>query len=516
MMFVKRFHKAAILCSALCFFSACTDHSRILLTNPPVIVLTADEQNIAWVQQVEDSRVISLQEEDKSVIVAVNGKLYGKAYEAISAVVMSDDGSHIAYTAFTEGSWKLILDGDEASPAFDEILPESIVFSKDGKHLIYAVRTFDGWRIMRDGIPGEQAYDSIGTVRVSSDGQRIAFIAGIGAGQVVVDEDVTGQPFDSVSDLCLSPDGARIAYKAIDAGREFTVVDGIRQKDWDEAGKPVFSSDGKHYAYSVRTGNMSYVLKDGRLGAAYPMQGLIEPIVFGPSDSRIAYAADTGDGWVAVIGGEEQGVHGYILPDSITLSPDGNAYAYVATSGGGWYVVESGRKGPDGSSILMGREPYSDDGSRFAYALQLPTGWHLVADNVIGGELEYQEIGREGGPGFSPDGKYLYFFARNNNEWHLVVNGHEGPAYSRLYKPAFASEGILYLAEQSDKGWLLRCLQKNPKAGQATAAFSSINEVRLSRLTVVPVGEEECVPCKIKKQNMSFEELLNEGKEPKE
>ncbi|MBN2509208.1 MAG: hypothetical protein JXB03_02985, partial [Spirochaetales bacterium] len=491
--------------------AGCSGPEHILLTNPPLQVRSQDDQQVAWIQRVPDTRVMALQEEDRKLIAAFNGGLVGGKYDAITAIIMSRDGKHIAYPAFSGGSWKMVHDGVESPFGFDEIPPGAVSISDDGTVLAYAARTGDEWMVLRNREPVREKYGPVEQVLLSPDGTRLCFVTVKGEKRAVVQDGSIGPLFDRVSGLVFSPDGSRLAYKAEENGQRFVVVDGVRGSGWDETGMPLFSHDGSSIAYSALQDEQAFVVKDGRvLGQGYPMGMLIEPLRFSPSDRRLCYAVDTGRGWAAVVDGAEKAIHQIVLGDSMVLSPDGRGLAYVATDGDGWYVMGGGISGPRADSIALGAHPFSNDGSRFIYALQSAGEWHLEVDGRMTQALPFEEISMSIGPGFSSDGTRYYYAGKRGDEWHLVVNGREGSGYGRLYRPAFNEEGTTHLAETAGDGWLVRSFVPDPGKPSATDRDAGESFVRLSPPTLVPAGEEECIPCKVRKQNMTFEELMNE------
>ncbi|MBN2351724.1 MAG: PD40 domain-containing protein [Spirochaetales bacterium] len=479
---------AAAMLSASFLFT-CARQSSIELTLPPVIVRSADDQRIVWVQKTPDGKAA----------VAVNGKPFRSKFDEISLVVTSPDGAHVAAATRKDAIWRMTLDGMEVGPACEAVGEGGPVFSRDDRRVAYAARIKDRWFAVVDGKPAAgEGYDAIGPIAFGgADGARLAYAAGRDDKWSMVTNDKAGPFYDKVGDPVFSPDGKRLAYTAEDGDKKFIVLDGAPQPAWDQVEKPVFSFDGRHIAYSARKGETSLVIEDGvRIGDVYPMSSIINPVVFGPKDSRVAFAAYTGKGWMVVVDGKAGTLYKDVLADNIMLSPDGKGCVFPAAADNGWIVVQDGREGPAWDRIVVGDGAYSADGSQFVYAGRRGKEWHLVVNGWEQPPLDYSEISPEGGPGFSPDGKYIVFKSRKKRKWYMVVNGQAGPAYDRLYKPVFQAGGVAYLAERDDDIAIVRVLQPYPET-EATGP-AQVTETRVSDIPRFAFDPAECIPCKEK------------------
>ncbi len=479
---------AAAVLSAF-VFSSCARQSSIELTLPPIIVRSADDQHIVWVQKTADGKTAA----------AVNGKPFPSEFDEMKSVVLSADGAHVAAAARKGTAWRISLDGREVGPECEAVGTNGPVFSRDARRLAYAAKIKGRWFAVVDGaLVNKEGYDAIGPLALGGeDGSRLAYAAGRGDKWAMVADGKAGPFYDKVGDPVFSPDGKRLAYTAEAGGEKFVIIDGARQPAWDQVEKPVFSYDGRHCAYSVIKGKTSLVIEDGaRVGGVYPMSSPVSPIVFGPRDSRMAFAAYNGKDWMVVIDGKAGTLYRDVLADNIMLSPDGKGYIYPAAGDSGWLVVQNGREGQGWDRIVIGDGAYSRDGSEFVYAGRRGKQWHLVMNGREGPALDYNEISPEGGPGFSPDGKYVVFKSRKRRKWYMVVNGQAGPGYDRLYKPAFQAGGVVYMAERNDDIAIVRVLQPYPEAGASAPA--TVTETKVSDIPRYAFDPTECIPCKEK------------------
>ncbi len=109
-----------------------------------------------------------------------------KEYEEAADLVYNRDGSCYAYTARTEQSWFVVVNGEEG-PKFDRVV--SPIFSPDGKKLVYRARK-DGKRfvVVADAsgkvLRRHPAYEQVFPPVFTADGTSIAY--GVKDGQKII------------------------------------------------------------------------------------------------------------------------------------------------------------------------------------------------------------------------------------------------------------------------------------------------------------------------------------------
>ncbi|MDI6761339.1 MAG: hypothetical protein QMD05_10980 [Candidatus Brocadiaceae bacterium] len=96
--------------------------------------------------------------------------------------------------------------------------------------------------------------------------------------------------------LRVSPDGKRVAYVAGVGNKQLVVVDGKEERQYDDigAGSPIFSPDGKRVAYGAKVGNKWFVVVDRKEGGQYDslFTGAGGRIVFNSPNSLHCFARE--------------------------------------------------------------------------------------------------------------------------------------------------------------------------------------------------------------------------------
>jgi protease II len=139
--------------------------------------------------------------------------------------------------------------------------------------------------VVIDGQEGK-AYDYVGSLTLSPNGKRIAYIAGTGRKRFVVVDGQEGKEYFDVISIAFSPDSRRVAYIAAATRKNrFIVVDEQEGKpypdiEWDSI---VFSPNSKCLAYIVSTGNKMFVVVDGVEGNHY------DSVVTGKNGGKIVF-----------------------------------------------------------------------------------------------------------------------------------------------------------------------------------------------------------------------------------
>src|SRR6185436_7438542 len=165
----------------------------------------------------------------------------------------------------------------------------------------------------------------------SPDGQRLAYVAGIGKYLAPPNRPwrLTRHPL--------------VWAEGVDKSKRFVVVDGVGGRAYEAASAPVFSPDGKHVAYKAKEGKRWFVVLDGQEQKGFDALGSGK-IVFSADSRRMAYVARSGAKWSVIVDGNES-VHDDVINDPV-FSPDSRRVAYVMREGNQWITVVDGQRGP--------------------------------------------------------------------------------------------------------------------------------------------------------------------------
>jgi hypothetical protein len=342
---------------------------------------------------------------DNRVQLRINGKA-DRTVDEIASLLYSPDSAHLAYLARKDKIWSIVLDGKESSLTAPP--PSQLVFSGDGNHLMYITTTAAGqalvvdgaiqkiysqaaqlavgpagfhyayavfgdndqWEVVHDGVETEHGYSSIKQIRLSYDGQHVAFIGCRVKGDYMVERDgaVYGPYYEVSSPPALTPDGKHLTFGAYQLPpgapldvRGFPELDAYRVVDGNATSAPMgpttlilYSLDGKH--------DLAVGLRPGL--------GMVRSAGF-------------------AIDGQDAG-HSGVHAD-VTLSPDGRRFA---CAGGAQIVVDE-----NVTADLAGAGPplFSPDSQHLAYAVAHGTrkdwfapnkDWYISADgNSLPGGL---------------------------------------------------------------------------------------------------------------------------------
>jgi hypothetical protein len=469
---------------------------RVTLTDPLVYARSTDELHVGWVQQTASGKAV----------VSIDAKIRSKPYDEIGLIYFSPDNQRVAYSVKSAGKWRVMID-EAPGPEFDEISIIDVAFSPDSKRLAYAALRDNKWyAILDDKSILDDGHDSIRNLTFSPDNRRVAYIASNNDKQAFVMDGTIGPLFEKVKSPVWSPDGSSFAYIAMDKGNKFIVLNGEVGPRYDEVATPVFSFSGRHFAYGAMKGGKSLVVTDGKEGPSFEMGKPIDTIKFAPSDERLGYIVKKVDmdKWVVIIDGKEVAAYAYIAGPSLIFNPDGKGYAYAAAARNSpMMLVDEKGEGPGFNQII---EPvYSPDGNRIAYGALMGNELFLVTDGPAVPEPEFKDIFNLS---FSPDGKHLMYKAIGKDSQFVVLDGQASPAYDRVYKPAFTTNGVEYLAEREKDGFLWRGLipYAPENKDMKSAKDAKIVETKLGWLPTKESMTHECALCEKQKESIEEQE----------
>ncbi|MBN1516607.1 PD40 domain-containing protein [Candidatus Sumerlaeota bacterium] len=176
----------------------------------------------------------------------------GEKYDAVEKIRFSPDSKHIAYKARQEGYWRVVLD-DEDGIEYPAIMDDWPYFSPDSQLVAYWLKpdNEDYWKLFLTDVEGKNdpgslacackgitgsTWDGIveNSLKFSSDGKQVAFIALQDEKKVMVCNGVMGPACDEVGPAVFSKDNKRMAYWCNDKGKWRVIVDGMQYgPEWD-------------------------------------------------------------------------------------------------------------------------------------------------------------------------------------------------------------------------------------------------------------------------------------------
>jgi Tol biopolymer transport system component len=344
----------------------------------------------------------------------------------------------------------------------------SMQVSSDCQRVAYVMRAGPRKSVVLDGKAGRQ-YADVSSLLFSPDGRHIAYVASEAGKSFVVFDRIEGRHYDGVaeSSLVFRPDGQQVAFVASVGIQQVVVVGEKEEKRYDGILKSslVFSPDGKHVAYAVHSGDKGYVVVDGKAGRDY--DGIGEgTLSFGADGRHLIYTAQKGKKCCVVLDSMEG--RRYDAVGQPLFSPDGTRIAYPAMIAGGDTV-----RGTEAEGRSVGAKEFIV-GARGVEAYLLPDKWFVVLDSSE--QKRYENI-QKGSLAFSSDGIHLAFtvvtfeggglgsslslfpeFLPPTERWFVVVDGKESKRYDGIFEKAiFSLDGkrVAFVALEGWKHWVV-------------------------------------------------------------
>lgn len=361
----------------------------------------------------------------------------------------------------------------------------------------------------------------------SESGTGVAYVANKGGRAQVVHNQSRGKEYSAVGSITLTPDGRRIAYGALADGKWRMVVDGKEGRPYDMMLSPVFSPDGQHVAYQAKEGEKWYIVVDNTPNegtiASYTapefssdstliayveaaasndkMRLIVSDLTFGKQSVKwsigdLLFTTNRGKTRIAaaqVVGNKlriidfdfatPDVVHEgrlYDVIEQLKLSDDGVSMVYCALKGRKRLIVLDNREEPfpDGRLPELPVIRHDKKGVGVLLVSQNRISLHQSFINSKEKGKSYDEAA---GLTYSKDGSYAYA-ARNGNNWLIVVNGTEGPAFDRVVGPLFSPDGkrIAYRAKKDGKRFVVVA----DKSGKTIRQYPSYEQVFDVKFTV--------------------------------
>ena len=350
-------------------------------------------------------------------------------------------------------------------------VPSAIVVSSNHEHhaTVTTLRTItgQGYRVAH-GDTSSPIYSRIGPVTVTDTGS-VLFVARSAEGAVLYNSRST-TPIDGdlvpSAPVIASKLGDRVAIAFAKVRSGYFEVDGKRYGPYsdikasqDSAEWIRFSQDGKHWGTFVKEAGSDWTLLIDGISRHQTYAEVVE-VSFSPDGERAAYLTFEQDRSVSVHSGalaqenwSKLTVPG-ITRDGIIWSPNGKSVAFVASAPTIQYLVINGERQAQHAGIGTAKQIFSSDGRRHAYYALESAGNQLVVD----GKVTMKVAKRVGDYAFSPDGKLLALFQKDDPApWRMTIDGIQGPGYdsiSRGIKFALDGRHPVYEATRGGRTYL--------------------------------------------------------------
>lgn len=433
------------------------------------VSFTADGRQVVYIANTKTSQFV--------VAASPEGGSTSPAYERVSWMQSSLDGKRFAFGGERAGKKLLVVDNKEV-PAFShqEIAPETV--TPDGRYFAGEAGGFreKKWFVfISDGEKvnyRSQAHSS--TFRppfFSPDGRFLVYELGddrekvknlkttiffydVPNGRIAAQKTFTDTWTGHFS---FSSDSSRVVYNVQKDGKMFFIMHDFelnRERTVEPAGADrvvdiKLAPDGEHVIYTGSSEGKKYVIvvpwtAPGQGKKSRPYDD-IQPPVFGPDKTTVAYLAMRAGKWLSVVGDSEGPANFDGVGDAAPVfSFDGKRTAFAARKGGQltkiglidakWMVVVT----TTGKASAVGKGPlydmavspvFSPDGRRIAYRARRgpkeeAKRFIVVADAATGKVIKEGPIGDEiWPPVWSADGRTLGYGARVGRElwWRSEV-----------------------------------------------------------------------------------------------
>ncbi len=259
---------------------------------------------------------------------------------APSLAVLGPDFTPRARLVGAGHAWHLVVDG-VAGPPFAGIALDEVRFAAAAPHVAYPAmpcrwldgrcHTGQGWVVVKDHSVG-RAWESVSFVTLSSDGERLAYVAALGERSLVVADERPIGAWDAVGPLTFDATG-RLIHAAHLGRSSLVVIDGRAGPAWPSIDGLIVR--GAHFAYAARDDSGERIVRDGVAG---PVFERVAAPTLSDDGGRLAYGARVDGKWhVHVEGAADRAFEHVGLP--VLAGPH---WGYVARDSGRRHVVVDG------------------------------------------------------------------------------------------------------------------------------------------------------------------------------
>lgn len=290
-------------------------------------------------------------------------EVVGPRFEAIGALVLSDNGQHLAYAAMQGGRWWVLTD-DAQGPRVDAVLSGSLLISNAGKSAYAATRGEDSYVIV-DGVV-EGPFSGVSQLRAN--GEHFAFLARR-HDDIFLHEDSreTAGPFQQARIHSVAP---TVVSAQLPDGQWHLIRHGAQGAGFDLIAGVVLENE--HVAYRGRRGDSWFVVSDDNEHGAYRDIGL------GPmlTERGVIFVARESEAWVTRTPDGEYPLDGVTALESLVVK--GSRWAVTGSTTGQHYLLTL--DGETQQWDWVGSVTFSDDARRVAFLGQRGAQNQFVVD----------------------------------------------------------------------------------------------------------------------------------------
>ena len=226
--------------------------------------------------------------------------------------------------------------------------------------------------------------------------------------------------------------------------------------------------DAGRVALAANSGSRQQVFIDGNASALYGNIAILGSfgagmaprlLMISPDDKLVAFAAQKSPGEVVMVMNNKEGPP-FDRIGSARFSATGHHFVYTASKqsaergGGHTFVVFDGKLSPGYRTVLTNNLRLTNDGEHVAYAAQADDQkWHAIIDGKEGpayANVADIWLARNGRVAYvahvSPDPKDLY-------DNHMVIDGKVGPKYAVIQPAIFSADGghVAYVGQSEER-----------------------------------------------------------------
>jgi hypothetical protein len=339
----------------------------------------------------------------------------GPVFDEIVRILLSDDGLHHAYFAFTGSEPRLIVDGKERAryPGLG-----ALALSPDGAHVAFESASDSGAKMFVDGTLRRSGSESFLTQAFSADSSRLFVFERADADSarlVVVEVASQSDPFvlvDHVDQYKVSEDRTRMAVVSReDGGLRVLAFDTDRPRSlsrgrkYERVAALEFGDGGEPLAYYALREGQTYFVVEGEEIPLQPGEQIVGGAAGRPGRSGFGALVKKGGAvtfrqFLMDPAPQEQS---YEEAFGVAYGGGGRVHAYAARRHASWFVVVNGKEGPAMDAVRP--------------------------------------------PAVSPDGRFVVYRARRDGKRFVVVAGpdartvREHAAYEQVHDVHFTADG---------------------------------------------------------------------------